>query len=210
MRVDDDDLTARARIRAAALDLFGRLGERATTIREVARAAGVSPGLVQHHFGTKQRLRAACDAYVAASLRAEARHAVGEGAVADPEYLAAAYREAPLVMRYLAQALTDGSAAGAALFDDMVAITEDHLGARPGDVRGQAAVFTAMKLGVIVLHAHLSRALGEDALSPAVMPRVSAAVLDIVDAGFAGQETIDLARAGLAGHRQQASTAGEP
>jgi AcrR family transcriptional regulator len=208
--VDEDDLTARSRIRAAALDQFGRLGERATTIREIARAAGVSPGLVQHHFGTKQRLRAACDAYVAAFLRAEARQAVGEGAMADPEYLAVAYREAPLVVRYLAQALTDGSPAGAALFDDMVALTEEHLGERPGDVRGQAAVFTAMKLGVVVLHAHLSRALGEDALSPAAMPRVSAAVLEVIDAGFAGQETIDLARAGLAGHRQHPPTAEEP
>jgi AcrR family transcriptional regulator len=45
-----------ARILAAAARLFVELGYERTTIREVARAAGVDGGLVMHYFGSKQEL----------------------------------------------------------------------------------------------------------------------------------------------------------
>ena len=44
------------RILAAAARLFVELGYQRTTIREVARAAGVDGGLVMHYFGSKQEL----------------------------------------------------------------------------------------------------------------------------------------------------------
>ena len=47
------DLLPRARIRLAALELFGAQGFDKTTIRQIATRAGVSPGLVIHHFGSK-------------------------------------------------------------------------------------------------------------------------------------------------------------
>jgi len=55
-----DDLTARARIRDAAIEAFAARGFDAT-VREIASRAGVSPGLITHHFGSKDALRAACD-----------------------------------------------------------------------------------------------------------------------------------------------------
>jgi AcrR family transcriptional regulator len=58
-----DDLTARARIRDAAIDAFAAGGFDAT-VREIAARAGVSPGLITHHFGSKDALRRACDAEV--------------------------------------------------------------------------------------------------------------------------------------------------
>lgn len=45
-----------ARIRDAAARLFVESGYERTTIRAVARAAGVDPGLVIHYFGSKQEL----------------------------------------------------------------------------------------------------------------------------------------------------------
>src|SRR5437899_7555139 len=60
----DSDLTAVARIRNAALRHFAARGVAATSIRDVARAARVSPGLVQHHFHSKARLRRAVDEFV--------------------------------------------------------------------------------------------------------------------------------------------------
>src|SRR2546426_2236461 len=60
----DSDLTAAARIRNAALRHFAARGVAATSIRDVARAARVSPGLVQHHFPSKARLRSAVDDFV--------------------------------------------------------------------------------------------------------------------------------------------------
>jgi AcrR family transcriptional regulator len=60
------DLSSYARIRNAALEGFASKGIAATSIRDVAAAAGVSPGLVQHHFATKAGLRAAVNEYVIA------------------------------------------------------------------------------------------------------------------------------------------------
>ncbi len=56
-----DDLTAKARIRNAALTLFAARGELGTSMRAIASAAGVTVGLVVHHYGTKEQLREAVD-----------------------------------------------------------------------------------------------------------------------------------------------------
>src|SRR3989442_8290525 len=61
MAIPDSDLTAAARIREAALRLFAARGVSGASIRDVAKAAGVSPGLVQHHFRSKARLRRAVE-----------------------------------------------------------------------------------------------------------------------------------------------------
>jgi AcrR family transcriptional regulator len=58
-----DDLTARARIRDAAISSFAATGFDAT-VRQIAARAGVSAGLITHHFGSKDALRAECDAEV--------------------------------------------------------------------------------------------------------------------------------------------------
>ena len=63
-----DDLTATARIRDAAIEQFGEHGF-GVGLRAIAKAAGVSPGLVIHHFGSKDGLRKACDDYVAEKIR---------------------------------------------------------------------------------------------------------------------------------------------
>ncbi|MEV4996959.1 TetR/AcrR family transcriptional regulator [Streptomyces niveus] len=62
--VDKSDLTGRARLRDAALELFAERGFEATSTRAVAAAAGLSPALVTRHFGSKEGLRAAVDDYV--------------------------------------------------------------------------------------------------------------------------------------------------
>lgn len=182
-----DDLTTRARIRNVALTEFAERGFKATTIRGVAGRAGVSPSSVQHHFGTKEGLRDACDVYVTEQLR----RGVAEGVTSqspDPDMLAAISDTAGPILRYLARALTEGSPTVAALFDEVVALTETYLAnlneaafqSWDAPARDQAAVFAAMKLGVIVLHGQLSRALDIDPFAPEGMTRVQHAILDIV------------------------------
>lgn len=72
------DLTARARIRDAAIACFAEHGFE-TPYRTIAQRAGVSPGLITHHFGSKQALRAECDAEVLRRYRA-----LKASSVADP------------------------------------------------------------------------------------------------------------------------------
>jgi len=69
VRIAVDDLTARARIRDAAIDAFAATGFDAT-VRQIASRAGVSAGLITHHFGSKDALRAECDAVVLARILA--------------------------------------------------------------------------------------------------------------------------------------------
>jgi AcrR family transcriptional regulator len=64
----DLDLTARSRIRDAAIRLFAEDGF-AVPLRAIAEAVGVSAGLVVHHFGSKQGLREVCDAAVLEQIR---------------------------------------------------------------------------------------------------------------------------------------------
>lgn len=62
------DLTARTRLRDAAIDCFAATGFDAS-VRTIAERAGVSAGLIRHHFGSKDALRQECDAAVLDRLR---------------------------------------------------------------------------------------------------------------------------------------------
>ncbi|MBD5786098.1 TetR family transcriptional regulator [Cellulosimicrobium terreum] len=78
-----DDLSTRARIRDAAILRFARDGFRAP-LRAIAEDAGVSAALVLHHFGSKDGLREACDAYVLATIRDTKSHVMADVAAAAP------------------------------------------------------------------------------------------------------------------------------
>jgi AcrR family transcriptional regulator len=199
--VNPEDLTGRARVRDAALEEFAAHGVRGATIRGIAARAGVSPALVQHHFGTKERLRRACDEHVLGYIRGEATAALEQDAMADPAYLTEALRAAPRIQRYLARALVDGSSDAATLFDELVTMTEQSLADPPGAVstaRDRAMVLTAMRLGPIVLHEHMTRALGEDSLGSAAATRIGRANLDLLNPALLPAELTEQARAALA------------
>jgi AcrR family transcriptional regulator len=57
------DLTAKARIRDAALYCFADQGFQ-VGLRTIAERAGVSVALITHHYGTKDTLREMCDEHV--------------------------------------------------------------------------------------------------------------------------------------------------
>ena len=170
-----DDRTAKARIRDAAIESFATHGVAATTARSVAAAAGVSPGLVIHHFGSMEGLRSACDEYVAAAIRQGKQEAIGAGPTLD---LLAALRSADMgtLIGYLAAVLTEDSPAVAALVDNLVSDAEVYLEqfvatgwATPTDnPRGRAAVLMLWSLGALVLHSHAKRLLGVDLTDPNV------------------------------------------
>lgn len=106
MRSDRSDLTARARIRDAALARFGADGIAGASLRAIAADAGVSPALVVHHFGSKEGLRRACDEHVLAAMD------VGDDL--DLRTLSDLLAAATPARRYLARALLDGTDAAPA------------------------------------------------------------------------------------------------
>jgi AcrR family transcriptional regulator len=196
------DLTARARIREAALRHFAEEGYQGATIRGIAQTAGVSPGLLRHHFGSKEELRAACDEHVFEMLRR-----ANAQLLENPGEVAAARGATKPLERYIARALADGSATAAPLFDEMVTLTEMWLAradeARPDaptvDRRIRAAVITAMAAGLPLLHEHVSRALGTDMFGPAGERVLGLGLLDIYSHPLLSTETAAAAEAGLDG-----------
>lgn len=115
--------TARDSIVGSALRLFAERGIEATSLREVARAAGVSPALVVHHFSGKQGLVAAADGE---ALRAfgGAYETSGEGSgdalKERAEQTAAVMRERPEVCAYVGRALVERTPGSRRLFRQMI------------------------------------------------------------------------------------------
>jgi AcrR family transcriptional regulator len=200
---NDDDLTARARIRDAALRQFAELGYAGTTIRGVAAAAGVSLGLVRHHFGSKEALRDAVDAHVLAEIRQandQVRADTDKGEYTTPTISRATVR--PFYQRYLARSLMDGSPLIATMYDQIVEMTADWLKLSDEasttpvhtDRRSRAAVLTAMVMGIPLLREHLSRALGVDPDSTEGDDQVALALLDLYSHTVISTELADAAR----------------
>jgi len=104
----NEDLTTTARIRDAAIAYFGEHGFRQTTIRVIAARAGVSAALVIHHFGSKDGLREACDAYITDLIDRETAHAATELAPADMLAMMARRPEFTFLAPYLVKALIEG------------------------------------------------------------------------------------------------------
>lgn len=169
-----DDRSTSARIRDAAIICFAEAGVDRTPVRRVAEVAGVSPGLVIHHFGSKDALRVACDRHVAALVRARTTASVRSGANLDPIAALRSGANDPPLLAYLARTLTDGSPHVAALVDELVgdAVGSMSQGESTGMLRPspqpreRAAVLLLWSLGALVLHEHAQRLLGADLLGP--------------------------------------------
>lgn len=119
--IAEHDLTGRARLRRAAMRLFADQGFQGASVRAVAAAAGVSPALITHHFGSKQQLRAAVDdevlRVVGASLdEIDTSLPADELIEALGEISARAFGADEEVRRYLRRALLEESEAGRLLF----------------------------------------------------------------------------------------------
>ncbi|MGI8331416.1 helix-turn-helix domain-containing protein [Actinomadura scrupuli] len=210
-----EDLTARARIRDAALRLFADKGIDGVSVRDIAKAAGVSSGLIRHHFGSKEALRDACDGYAVERLMRIGEQVVAEGQMADPGFLPAVHPTTLLLHRYLGRSMIDGSRAAAARFDRLVDLSEEWLAQnQPGtstDFRAYAAAFVGMQVGLLVMYDHVHRALGTDVTSREGNLRISRGMLDLHSNALITPEVAAQARAAYDRLQAQRSpTAAQP
>ena len=198
MRSSAEDLTTRARIRDAAIGLFGREGFTRATVRAVAAAAGVSPGLVIHHFGSKDGLRDACDQHVLAQTATQGREKTHPESTRQliQDYLNHPDQYSDEIA-YIRRVLSDESEAGDAFFDAVVRQTQDiiHAGIEAGtirkfdDVRSTAVVIASNSLSILMLGRHLSRTLRTVApephgIGPELLRQLTLPALEIYTHGF--------------------------
>ncbi len=199
------DLTARARIRDAAIALFAERGPAATTIRDIAQAAGVSSGLLRHHFGSKEGLRDACDEFALAQVTALGLQ------FAETTVLSPITPETKRLQQYLIRSMMDGSPTAMAMFDRALDYGERWLetaGLEVSDPRAFLAVVSVMKMSMFVMRDQLSYALGESVDEPAGWVRVITASLEIFSQPMITPELAEQARKALAGFA--ASTEEQP
>ncbi|MPV36252.1 TetR/AcrR family transcriptional regulator [Georgenia subflava] len=158
-RAGSTDLTARARIRDAAVRRFAMDGMSAP-LRAVAADAGVSAGLILHHFGSRTGLREACDEHVLAQIRQDKASVLGTpgntGALLAQ--LARIEGYAPFV-GYVLRCLQAGGAVSAQFIDHIVADAVGYLhdAEEAGTVRpsrypeARARVLAEQSLGALLL-----------------------------------------------------------
>jgi AcrR family transcriptional regulator len=181
--VGAEESSTTERIRNAALKSFATYGTSATSLRSVAAAAGVSVGLVQHHFANKAGLIKAVDDHVLGLVIAAIAPPVpGPPADSIAEMGTRVTRivaEQPDIVDYLGRALIDGSPLGTTIFDTLAAFgiarwtqRDERAETRPDtDITWAALNALVLPLGTIILRGHIERHLPEGFSSPAQLER---------------------------------------
>ena len=128
---DQDDLASPARLRLAALELYAERGVEMASVREIAQRAGVAPGLVRHHFGSKAGLTRAVDDDV---LRLIAATLDEVPLVGTPQEVSAARDAAfadlladhPVVGAYVRRSLLEAGGGTESLLERLVDLTTEQ------------------------------------------------------------------------------------
>ena len=133
-RATNDDLTAKARIRNAALDLYAQNGEDRVSMRAIAAEAGVTLGLVQHHFKTKAGIRAAVDQLVVdyfaqAVAEVPIEGTIGQITAARDKAVRQMLEQNPPVVNYVRRALLEQADNHLHLLDSLIDLTRREVGA---------------------------------------------------------------------------------
>ncbi len=168
-RVGGDELKRLERIRRAALKSFATRGAAATSLRSVAADAGVSLGLVQHHFETKAGLIKAVDDYVMSVLIEVTAQPISapptDSLVEMGERITRLITEYPDVVDYFGRAVVDGNALGTTIFDTFAALGEarwnqrkENGETRPDiDLTWSSLNTMVLAFGTLILRSHIER-----------------------------------------------------
>ncbi|GAA5049229.1 TetR/AcrR family transcriptional regulator [Nocardia callitridis] len=164
------DLNTAARIRDAAIELFAAAGFR-VGVRAIAAAAGVSPGLVNHHFGSKDGLRIACDERVLQLIRDErTKAATATDATSGLLAAMADVEEYGPLIGYMVRSLITGGQLAESLLEHMISDATDYLeqGVALGTIKpsrdpaARARHLTLLNVGASMLYLQLRLQRGED------------------------------------------------
>ncbi len=195
----DRDLPAgRQKLIATALRLFAERGFDSVTVRDIASACGVSVGLINHHFGSKEGLREAVDAYFMAQFEevlvaapgAETVTAADIEAWAD-DWIGQHRSDWSVTVGYFRRALLEESDWGARLFTRFYEIAQaaiTRMDAR-GEIRPDVDrlwlpfLFVYLELGTTLLDPYVKRILGKSGFDDDLWRRRHRAYMRLIRRG---------------------------
>jgi AcrR family transcriptional regulator len=186
------DLTARARLRLAALKLFAEHGFEATSTRAIATEAGVSHALLRHHYGSKEGLRAAVDEDVMNTFDEELAKFEASDLPALGAVTAQLFGADSLRRNYLRRTLLEGGPAGTALFQRLLAGARHYLQALRGPQEDETdapwAPYQALFLilGPMLLEPVLAPTLDKPVFDPDQLAERSRANQELIACGLLG------------------------
>jgi AcrR family transcriptional regulator len=181
--VTAEDRSSIERIRNAALKTFGTYGTSSTSLRTVAEAAGVSVGLVQHHFVNKAGLVQAVDDHVMSVVISTISQPIppppADSIAEMGSRVTRIVADHPEIADYVGRALIDGSPLGAAIFDTLTAfgIARWNQRAERGETRPEVDVTwgalnsLVLALGTMIMRGHIERQLPEPLTAPTQLER---------------------------------------
>ncbi len=163
----------------SAMKLIAASGVEGTSVRAVARDAGVSPALVIHHFGSKKGLVEACDHRVIDAVDSGMAEIVAGGATESLTATLAEIAADTEMLAYLLRSMTEGGVVGDHLFDGLYATTvsaveqmEANGTGRPTeDLEMRSLLLLALDVGMVLLSHHASRVLGAPLETPEITKR---------------------------------------
>jgi TetR/AcrR family transcriptional regulator, regulator of cefoperazone and chloramphenicol sensitivity len=171
-------------------------GVDATSLRMIADAAGVSIGLIQHHFGSKGQLIEEIDEYVLGVVRGAIESSPLPGPPADPlveagRRMVSLIAEHADVVDYLGRALVERDEIGSIIFDGLVGISaiqgdqliKQGLGRPDLDLVWGVLNPLILRVGAIILRPHIERYLPEPFATRNQLMRWDAAVTKLLRAG---------------------------
>jgi AcrR family transcriptional regulator len=188
------------RLIRVAMQLFAEKGFDGVTVRDISSAAGVSVGLVNHHFGSKEGLRAAVDQFFLRQFEeilfediSVTRSKTDINSVVEwvESWISRHIDDWELSKAYMRRALLEGSEWGASVFErfyQVVRTSVDRMDAegalRPDvDRLWLPLLIMYMELGTLLLEPYVERVLGRPAFDRTLWRRRHRAYVDLVYRG---------------------------
>lgn len=181
----------RTAILDAALAQIAQGGRASLRVHGVAAAAGVSPPLVLHHFGSKAGLVEACDQHVLAVFRDAAHITEGGGDEVGIRALVG-LQDGELALQYVGRSLVDGGPVGRWWFDTiMELLTSSHdrmvdegSAREVDDPEMLIALAASMDMGMLILRPLIEARLGVELTAPETFERWMRAWFDLMTNGY--------------------------
>ena len=200
----------RARLLLVAMRLFAENGFDGVTVRDIAKAAEVSVGLLNHHYGSKKGLRDAVDQHVIEQFEEVLSEDANDFALQEDfsawleNWIGKHADEWNVSVSYMRRALLEDNEWGSQLFLRFYQIARtsiDRLDAA-GMIRSDVdrlwlpLLLVYLELGTMLLEPHIHRLLGKSGYDRELWRRRYTAYLDLFARGSYTPEALNALAAG--------------